>query len=230
MDQKEQYWDDYFNKISESREHDIRKRSIDLLDNYLLEVGRLSNNWNMLHEHLRMLFCIFLRPSERESNVASQVWYAIESDRAQRKMLLRAAEQAFRSNAPPVSWMGFGHSVVLGTRFPKGMSEIQWLIKEIDGDLAEKRNNIIHSPMTARVNSVVSKDGSPKENRISVGPFVFGNSPRANKLEGEDFDSGEKLLSNILEVSHRSFLLAHYAGTKKCSLDESKFCTGTVIT
>jgi hypothetical protein len=63
-------WNTYFSNMSRERQDPYQKAAIEKLDKYLLEVGRATNNWNFLHELLKLIFCFLLRPDQIEANEA----------------------------------------------------------------------------------------------------------------------------------------------------------------
>jgi hypothetical protein len=203
-------WNTYFSNMSRERQDPYQKAAIEKLDKYLLEVGRATNNWNFLQEQLKLIFCFLLRPDQIEANEASQAWYAIESDRGQRNMLRNVARASLQKD----SQLNFVRVGVIPPQmiFPHALADIEWFLKMVDGPLADNRNDIVHSPLTAFINNRRKADGEPPNEVAAVIPWVFGNSPRAKKLAGSTMiENGEKVLQKIEQVSNKVFVLAHYA-------------------
>jgi hypothetical protein len=119
---------------------------------YALEIGRLVYSWNRLQERLARLFVLCCGPTQWR--IAGAVWYSSKSDLAQRAML----------------------KAVVGCRtfegLPKAQLEIIWLLNYIDNSLADRRNDVIHSPFSFMTDAAGTRLKSDH----------FSENPRAKKL------------------------------------------------
>jgi hypothetical protein len=147
-------------------------------------VGRVVHSWNFLHEKLGQLF---LAVFDAEKSVVMSVWYAIDSDRSQRKML-EAATKA----KPKVGWPQKDS----GEPIYDYVSEILWLLKETDV-LANQRNNAIHAPASLYI-------GDAGENPADMGAWFLYGHPRAKNL------MGKKLLDEFLLYEQKAEILAQH--------------------
>lgn len=97
---------------------------------YVVALGQLALMWNELHEMLGLLYCSLMgaRP-EMPVNQHLAVWHALKIDRAQRDILLAAAESN-TLGAIPITFV----------------EDIKWLCQRADS-IEEARNNAIHSPL-----------------------------------------------------------------------------------
>lgn len=134
----------------------------DLIDEafqpYIMAVGRVAHSWNYLQERFGRLFAQVIGG---DSRIAMAVWYSIDSDRGQRKMLRSA-----------LSVKDIHVSI---NRKEDDIGDIIWAIKEAD-NASDRRNDAIHGPC-----SLIIESGG-----ISVFPSYFYGNPRAKKLLGTD--------------------------------------------
>ena len=121
-----------------------------------MAVGKAACAWNMLHESLRQLFAAL----SDDRDAATAEWYSLRNDRAQRGMLKKLL-----SRTP-----GNTRSVV-----PKLKPDGLWLLARAD-ELAEDRNNAVHTPATLYVEAGSSV----------MGPAFMHGHPRANSLRGRN--------------------------------------------
>jgi hypothetical protein len=96
---------------------------------YVVALGQLALAWNALHETLALLYCRIMGGSMVNQHLA--VWHALKVDRAQRDILIAAA-QSNTWGAMPV----------------KFMEDIKWLCGRADA-LEDLRNDALHSPLLA---------------------------------------------------------------------------------
>ena len=115
-------------------------------DAHALAIGRIVMAWNELQETLGETFAGLFDDESWTS--ALSAWHALESDRAQRQMLRAVAEDRLQQDG-------------------KGLSELKWLIGQIDQMISQQRNIGIHAPLMSYTNL----DGVH-----SIMPFaMFGN-------------------------------------------------------
>jgi hypothetical protein len=124
---------------------------------YTASVGAVAHAWNHLQEQLAQLFSWV---GGRDHQVGLAIWYSMESDRSQQKML-RAAILASK----PDYWKGL---------HPSALEDLMWLVNRAT-ELIEERNNALHAPCSLVISSADS------EIRAAI---VSGN-PRARKLRGK---------------------------------------------
>jgi hypothetical protein len=125
---------------------------------YALEVGKLIFEWNKLQEYLGLIFMMTLK---QHSATALAVWHSTDNDRTQRKMLRAAAGKAFGQDSLAPE---------------KALEDIIWLVNKAD-DLANARNNAIHSPIMLIASEFPS---------LTIGSFWFYGNPRAANLKGKE--------------------------------------------
>jgi hypothetical protein len=94
---------------------------------YALALGQLALAWNALHETLALLYCTIMGGGVVNQHLA--VWHALKADRAQRDILLAAAQSNTFESVP--------------TRF---MDDIKWICGRADA-LEDLRNDALHSPL-----------------------------------------------------------------------------------
>jgi hypothetical protein len=82
-----------------------------------------------LHDNLGLIFSQLVRPEN--NNIPRSIWYSMQSDSAQRKMLKSAYLAPF---------------AIDGKIHPRAKEDIEWLIKEVQ-TLAVQRNGAIHAPV-----------------------------------------------------------------------------------
>jgi len=93
---------------------------------YAIEIGFLVREWNGLQEKLCDIFSTVL--GVKNGAVARAIWYAVQNDRLQRKLLQEAAKATFEKQ-------------------PKILDAILWLVDKTDG-IGQQRDNAIHSPVS----------------------------------------------------------------------------------
>jgi len=96
---------------------------------YATALGQLALAWNGLHEELAILFCTVM--GGRFSNHFLAVWHALKVDRAQRDILLAAAN----CDVPGVH-----------DNYPRLRDEIAWICDRATA-VEDARNNALHSPL-----------------------------------------------------------------------------------
>jgi hypothetical protein len=101
------------------------------IEAYCAKVGEVVYEWNDLHEKLAQLFAV-VRDGDRQQALAK--WYSLDTDRAQRKKLRDAVE-----NARADLWK----------KLPKAREDLTWLLARVD-ELAEARHDAIHVRKPAR--------------------------------------------------------------------------------
>lgn len=125
---------------------------------YATAIGQAALAWNELQETLGNLFNIVVSKEADGLGIALTLWHAIDSDRAQRKMLKDALERIthFRRITPAQA------------------GAIGWLLSEAN-KLSDARNDIIHSPLQSITDSENAK-------LVEIKPRSFTGHPRARKL------------------------------------------------
>jgi hypothetical protein len=131
------------------------------IEAYCVKVGEVVYEWNDLHEKLAQLFAV-VRVGDRQKALAK--WYSLDTDRAQRKKLRNAVD-----NARPDFWR----------KLPEARGDLTWLLARAD-ELAEDRHDAIHAPCSLYVRG----DGS-REVIAAVRSAKAGNR-RAKNLEEKD--------------------------------------------
>jgi hypothetical protein len=96
---------------------------------YAKAIGYLVREWNDLQEVLCNLFGAVLDNTNNRS--ARAIWYAIQNDRLQRRVLLAAADERFGSDSAI-------------------FKEIKWLVEKADGT-GQQRDDAVHSPVAIMV-------------------------------------------------------------------------------
>lgn len=146
------------------------------LEDYLVAVGQVAFHWNDLHEALGLVFVQLVGTSRK---VGLGIWYATQSDRAQRDML-SAALRGREGDDPP--W----------TPHARASADIGWVINEIKTHLAERRNNAIHAPAEMHLIVGEAEKKVLLSDAFEIGPSYYYGNPRATKLKGkaliEEFD------------------------------------------
>jgi hypothetical protein len=110
------------------------KRAKKALRPYSVELGYLAIAWNQLHINLMALFTL-LMGAKREAH-AKAVWFSLESDFSQRKLLRSLIDTEGKIFLPGD-----------GTLSETQAEDILWLLNQIDNGLRHKRNNAIHAPL-----------------------------------------------------------------------------------
>jgi len=93
---------------------------------YAMEIGFLAREWNDMQERMCGLFCITTRL--QIDGAGSAIWYSVQKDISQRKMLKVAAEVVFEKHADL-------------------LTELAWLISEAD-KVGYRRDDAIHAPLS----------------------------------------------------------------------------------
>jgi hypothetical protein len=118
-------------------------------------IGKIVIAWNEYQEMLGALFGKLF--SRRDWPLALSAWHALDSDRAQRKMLVAAARAKLKPSSPL-------------------LAEIEWLIKHSD-KIADQRNIGIHMPLMR----LTELDGS-----FHILPLAIFGNPKAARMGGRD--------------------------------------------
>jgi len=134
-------------------------------DEYALALGYFVREWNWLQDKLLDLFSTLLEPVR--FSVSAAIWYSIQSDRAQRGMLVAAAEQLFKPE--PKSDPKDPRSK-LAARY---LSEIKWIVGQCNR-LGSQRDDAAHTPVSMML------DDPP----VAVSKHFYGH-PRAQTLKGK---------------------------------------------
>jgi hypothetical protein len=121
---------------------------------YAVELGLLVYSWNRLQDALLRLFSILLGP--HSLSLAGAIWYAINSDRTQRQMLLNAVKVATLSDE-------------------RAREDIKWIIDHAER-FEDRRNNAIHSPLTFMTD----------HSGTTLTSAWFTGHPRAKKLRDKN--------------------------------------------
>lgn len=124
------------------------------------EIGQLARAWNALHDQLGQIFGQIVRPDNL--NISRAIWFATQSDKAQRGML----------RASSIAYFAINEKI-----HPKAKEDISWLLTKID-KLSDMRNNAIHAPIMIGMNT------SSRE--MVIEPDVFYGNPRAINLKGKE--------------------------------------------
>jgi hypothetical protein len=96
---------------------------------YVTALGQLALAWNGLHETLSVLFSGVIGGENQDQLLA--IWHAVNSDRAQRQMLIAAVTNNIREEIPQ-----------------KYIDEIKWICGRATV-LEDLRNDALHSPLWA---------------------------------------------------------------------------------
>jgi hypothetical protein len=118
-------------------------------------IGKIVIAWNDYQEELGKLFGNLF--SYKDWPLALSAWHALDSDRAQRKMLVAAARAKLKPNSPL-------------------LREIEWLINNSD-KIADQRNIGIHMPLMRSA----ERDGS-----THILPLAMFGNLKAAKMSGRD--------------------------------------------
>ena len=94
------------------------------MDDHAMALGYVACSWSALQDRLAHLYSAVMYDGSL-SNIALAAWHAHQSDRAQRNMLLAAAEAALQTR-------------------PEILAEIGSLKTHVD-DLANRRNDFMHA-------------------------------------------------------------------------------------
>ena len=96
---------------------------------YAKAIGQVVLAWNDLHESIGYLFACIL--GEDAYDMAGEVWYTCNQDRAARQMLRAAASKFYTEPAQNLA---------------KAKDDIAFLLAQVES-LEDARNDIVHSPM-----------------------------------------------------------------------------------
>jgi hypothetical protein len=124
---------------------------------YAIAIGELALSWNGLHDSLGRLFSVVIEDKKRS---ASAIWHSIKSDRAQREVLLAAAERVYSNRQ----------------EYPHALDDIKWILSEAT-KIEDFRNDALHSPVILL--------GTKRKSR-PVPSYYFGHV-RATRLKDKDF-------------------------------------------
>jgi hypothetical protein len=114
---------------------------------YAMEIGFLLREWNDLQKRLLSLFITLLRWPNKE--IACSIWYAIQNDRSQRRMLLGVASALYNPAHPsPEITKAQRDEYPFRVAF---WDEIFWIIESTD-KLGKGRDAAAHSPVALLVN------------------------------------------------------------------------------
>jgi hypothetical protein len=155
---------------------------------YAIEIGFLLREWNDLQERLLSLFIKLLRWPNQD--IGRSIWYAIQSDRSQRRMLLKAASAIYNPShpTPKVSKEERKKSPFAAALW----DEIVWIIETAD-KLGQRRDAAAHSPVALVL-------GDPLE---FIARHYHGN-PLAESLRGK------KLLAEFRLYRKRASVLRQH--------------------
>jgi hypothetical protein len=131
-------------------------REIEIFDGFMHALGTAVFAWNDMIECLGILFGGVMYPGSGVPPTAFAVWHSTNSDRIQIETLRAAARVAKRPDGNPLD--------------PDG--KIDWLCERAH-NLANARNNVVHTPMTYE-----TQDGEISEIRANQ----FFKHPRAKQL------------------------------------------------
>ncbi len=134
----------------------------------LMLVGKCVYEWNQLHESMGLLLSRIVAPNEPWSKPLLAMWNSLQSDRAQREMLLAASNATFPKKAERKT-------------SPCPREDIAWLVNKTN-HLSDDRNNIVHAPLT-----VLSQAEGKIVNKVV--PNTFFDNPRASKLSQHDLEA-----------------------------------------
>jgi len=138
-------------------------------ERHVAAVGEVVFHWNLLHERLGELFGI---AADTSPHVGMAIWYALQSDVAQREILLAALRA---SETDEARWK----------LRPQAPGDIRWVLKHINEKLRDQRNDAIHAPCEEALAIFERPDGS-KFPAFEVGPSFYLGNPRATKLSQKD--------------------------------------------
>lgn len=99
-----------------------------------VELGYLAVAWNQLHLNLLALFVLLL--GARREPHAKALWYSLDSDFSQRKLLRTIIDTEIKI-------LPQSERTLPATQ----AEDILWLLDQIDNSLRHKRNNAIHAPL-----------------------------------------------------------------------------------
>jgi hypothetical protein len=119
---------------------------------YAVALGQLVYAWNNMHLNLSELFEVVVKAPSKRLGIA--VWYSVDNDFLQRKMLFAAIDKATHLTN-------------------QQRDDLKWALKKIDASLRHSRNDSIHSPLAF----LHDTDGG-----ITIIPDFASDSPRARSL------------------------------------------------
>lgn len=153
---------------------------------YAALLGTLAFSWNQLHDNLSRLFRIVVNPVSFP-NLPYKIWFALDNDYLQRKILRAAVEVNFDLTE-------------------QQRKDIFWVLNQIDESLRFKRNDALHAPLM--LTSGIVDDAVRTWAEANKGSF----SPRADALRNKDLIAefeGYIALSEIL-VSYVAGMIMHF--------------------
>ena len=157
---------------------------------YAARLGTLAFLWNQLHDNLSHLFQI-VAAHAAAPNLPYKVWFALDNDFLQRKILRAAAE--------------VNHNLTQEQR-----KDIFWLLSQIDDSLRFKRNDAIHAPLM--LNTGIVADAVRTWTEVRADTF----NPRANSLRNKDlireFEDYIELTETLVDYSARMALYFRIPG------------------
>jgi hypothetical protein len=151
---------------------------------YATKLGILVFLWNQLHDNLSHLFQIVVNAANWP-NLPYKIWFALESDALQRKILRDALE--------------------VNQNFTQERREdIKYLLTEIEHHLRPRRNDAIHAPLMMNTGLV------SKAVRTWAEANIWSFSPRSASLRNKDlireFDDCIELTEDLIDFSARMIL------------------------
>jgi hypothetical protein len=161
------------------------------MDEHARELGYLAMSWNRLHDNLSKIFDFIVKsPSP---GLAASIWYALDSDFQQRKLLRAATERATHIDTVR-------------------RDSIVWVLDQIDLSLRHFRNDALHAPMVTMHSLGIETIGS------IISADKTSDSPRAKSLNKKDIKEEIQLyrklstvLANYTFVMTISFRLPKHA-------------------
>jgi len=163
---------------------------------YTQAIGEFALAWNDFHEALGDLFIHAVGGEAPRAGASMQltgIWGVITSDRQKRDILEAAINRIGRKR----------HEAA-----PKIAAEVIWLI-ERGASLEDRRNNVIHSPLSEVINAFAAMFQGIKLGEVM--PGVRHHNVRAQKLSASLKKGGRKLLQEIRFYRDHATALAVYA-------------------
>jgi hypothetical protein len=167
-------------KTPKQRERERKK----LFRPYANEIGWIVYEWNRLQENLGELFATLVKPKHHSLGIG--IWHSVSNDRAQRKMLRKALSALEKK-----------------LKFPEAAEDIRWILSNAD-DLAEQRNDAVHSPFVFAIDAGTDT--------LTLMPLYFLGNPRAANLQNKD------LLKEFASYRERASVLASFAERLRIAL------------
>jgi hypothetical protein len=150
-----------------------------------VELGYLAIAWNQLHVNLLALFVLLLKTENEVS--ARAIWYAVDSDFLQRKLLRTIVDIEMKILPSATRRL-----------MPKQAQEILWILDQIES-LRHKRNNALHAPL------MVVRGVHDDAVRDWVEAHLDPQHPRARPLRDKD------LVQEFKDYSSQAEMLALYS-------------------